>query len=452
VQLTQLIHGNRLMARIMRSASWVIVGYGTSQALRLASNLILARILFPEAFGLMALITVVTIGLSLFSDVGISPSISQSKRGDDPEFLDTAWTIQVIRGVILTVITFLLARPMAEFYDEPLLATYLPVAGLSLLVAGFIPTRVETATRHLMLGRLTGLDLTAQVIGLAVMIGLALLTGSVFALVLGTVVQTIVRLILTSRYLPGHRNRLRWDKSSGQELIGFGKWIFLSTAFFFLSSQGDKAILGKYLSLSSLGIYNIGFFLANFPLALGMNLTHKLLIPIYRECPPWESAENAAKISRMRHLITLLIMGMLAVMALSGPWLIGVLYDDRYALAGGIVVLISMAKMIQSIGLTYDNTALAAGNSRAFFVYTASRATFQVTFLLIGVINFGLIGALIGLACAAMLTHPVLIWLSRKHRAWDPKHDLIWFGILICLATAVLWLNGGAIRALEQMI
>ncbi len=64
-----------MAARVLRSASWLMIGYGGSQALRLASNLILTRILFPEAFGLMALVTVVTVGLSLFSDVGIGGMI-----------------------------------------------------------------------------------------------------------------------------------------------------------------------------------------------------------------------------------------------------------------------------------------------------------------------------------------------------------------------------------------
>ena len=169
--LNQIFSDSGLMARILRSGAWVVLGYGSSQLIRLASNLILARLLFPEAFGLMALISVVTIGLALFSDIGISPSIAQSKRGDDPDFLNTAWTLQVIRGAVLCVLTALLAAPMARFYDEPQLATYLPIAGLSLLIAGFNPTRIDTAQRHLLVGRLTALDLASQIIGVVLMVG-----------------------------------------------------------------------------------------------------------------------------------------------------------------------------------------------------------------------------------------------------------------------------------------
>lgn len=449
--LTNYLYGSGLMARILRSVSWIMIGYGASQALRLVSNLILTRILFPEAFGLMALVTMVIIGLSLFSDLGIKASISQSKRGDDPDFLNTAWTIQVIRGVILFLVTLLLAQPLAEFYNQPLLAIYLPIAGISLVISGFNPTRIATAQRHLSLGRVTTLDLIAQTIGLIFMIVVALATKSVMALVLGFVVQAMTVLLLTNRFLPGEKNRLRWEMRAVRELIGFGKWIFLSTAFFFFSTQGDKAVLGKYLTLESLGIYNIGYFLASFPVALGIHVCHRMLIPIYRERPPGASAENFAKLARMRHVASSGLLLMIGLMALFGPALIDVLYDDRYTLAGGIIVLMSIVKMVQAIGVTYDNAALAAGDSRQFFVFNASRAMLQMAFLLYGVSHYGLIGALIGLGLALVCAHPILIWLARRHHVWDPVHDLLWFTVVIMIASLAFWINGDAIRAVAQM-
>ena len=216
--ILQQLRGGRLMARVMRSTSWILLGYGGSQGLRLASNLILTRILFPEAFGLMALVGLVTVGLMLFSDVGIAPSIAQSKRGDDPDFLNTAWSIQVLRGVILFAMACALAVPFATFYDAPELASYLPIAALALLITGFNPTRIETAHRHLLMGRLTVLDLTAQAIGIVVMIGLAWWLQSVMALVLGGVVSAVAKLALTWAYLPGAANRFRWEPAAEARL------------------------------------------------------------------------------------------------------------------------------------------------------------------------------------------------------------------------------------------
>lgn len=440
--LTEAFRGNRLFARVLRSSSWLVLGYGASQFMRLVSNLILARLLFPEAFGLMALVSVVTVGLMMFSDVGIGPAIAQNKRGDDQDFLDTAWTIQVIRGFCLWGAACLLAWPVAQLYGAPDLAVYLPVAGISLVLAGFNPTRIETAHRHLLVGRLTGLDLLSQFIGIVSMIVLAWITGSVMALVIGGVISAAAKLVLTHLYLPGQANRFRWEKSAAHELITFGKWIFLSTAFWFISSQGDKAILGKFLSLETLGIYNIGYFLASFPLLLGHAVTQRVMIPVYREAPPADSPGNRAKLHRMRVAISAGIIGLLAVMALAGPALVDLLYDDRYVLASAMVVVIACALIPQAIGMTYDQAALAAGDSKRFFVFSGLRAVAQITLLLIGVTQFGLLGALLALGLSVIFVHPVLIWLARAHHAWDARHDLV-AGLagaaLIALAATLHW-------------
>jgi len=439
--LTAAFRGNRLLARILRSSSWLVLGYGGSQFLRLVSNLILARLLFPEAFGLMALVSVVTVGLMMFSDVGIGPAIAQNKRGDDPSFLDTAWTIQVVRGFLLWAGACALAWPMAQLYGAPELVLYLPIAGISLAIAGFNPTRIETAHRHLLVGRLTALDLASQAIGIASMILLAWATQSVIALVIGGVIGAVAKLALTHFGLPGLRNRFRWEREAAAELIRFGKWIFLSTAFWFVSSQGDKAILGKFLSLDMLGIYNIGYFLASFPLLLGHAVNQRLMIPVYREQPPGESVANAAKLHKLRVILSTGVLGLLMVMAVAGPWLVDLLYDDRYALAGGIVVVLACAMIPQVIGMTYDQAALAAGDSKSFFVFSGSRAMIQIAFLLIGITQFGLLGALAALGLSAVIVHPILIWLARKHSAWDAPHDAFAAAVGGGAIVAALWLH-----------
>ena len=93
---------------------------------------------------------------------------------------------------------------------------------------------------------------------------------------------------------------------------------------------------------------------------------------------------------------------LLAAMALAGPWLVSVLYDQRYLQSGAILVMLALALMPQVIGMTYDQAALAAGDSRRFFISSASRASLQIGFLLAGVIAAGLPGALIGLGLAIL--------------------------------------------------
>ena len=256
--ISAFIRGESLFARAMRSSAWTIFGFVASQVIRFGSNLILTRLLFPEAFGMMALVTVAMVGLGNFSDVGTSPAISYSRRGDDPRLprhrLDAARDPR--RAPVARRLRPGLA--LCPVLREPMLAQILPVAGLSFLVGGFLPTRIETAQRHLKLGRVIQLDFASQLCGIVLMVGLAWWTGSIWSLVIGGVFATVAKLALAHLALPGHRNRFRWESEARHELVHFGKWIFLSTICGFIVAQGDKLILGKYLSLGALGIYNLG--------------------------------------------------------------------------------------------------------------------------------------------------------------------------------------------------
>ena len=125
---------------LARGSLWVGIGYGGSQLIRLGGNLVLWRLLYPKAFGIMAIINALMAGLAMFSDIGIGPSIIQNERGADPIYLNTAWTIQAVRGFILAFVAAVAAVPISKFYGEPLLASMLPVVGLGALIAGFNST------------------------------------------------------------------------------------------------------------------------------------------------------------------------------------------------------------------------------------------------------------------------------------------------------------------------
>lgn len=437
-----------LFSRALRGGALTALSYAVTQGMRLVSNLILTRLLFPEAFGLMALVSVFMVGLAMFSDVGIGPAISQSPRGDDPEFLDTAWTIQVVRGALLWLAACALASPAAALYNAPELTQLLPAVGLTLFISGFSPTRIDTANRHLLLGRVIGLDLLAQGLGIVAMVVMAWALHSVWALVLGSIIGTMLRLALMHLGLPGRSNRLFWEAKAGAELIHFGKWIFLSTACGFLMAQGDKAILGAWLPLDELGVYNIGYFLASFPVLLGGAVIGRILIPLYRDHPPSASAGNFVRLRRLRIGLTGGILALLTLMALVGVPLVGLLYDARYAAAGAIVVAIACLQMPMVIGMTYDQSALAAGDSRNYFLVMAARAGVQMLAFLIGTALAGLPGALLGQGLALVAVHPLIVWLARRHRAWDWAHDAGFAALAAGLIALALWLNRAALATL----
>jgi O-antigen/teichoic acid export membrane protein len=374
-------------------------------------------------------VSVVLVGLAMFSDVGIGPAISQSPRGDDRNFLNTAWTINVCRGLILWAATAILAYPAALLYGADELIWLLPVAGATLFIAGFNPTRIDTANRHLLLGKVTVLDLASQVVGIVAMVSLAWAMQSVWALVLGAIIGALVKLGLCWFLLPGESNRLQWEPEAGRSLISFGKWIFFSTACGFALSQGDKAILGAYLPLEGLGIYNIGYFLASFPVLLAGAVTGRVMIPLYRDHPPAASDSNRQKLQRLRYGLSGGVLLLLFAMAMAGPWLVDILYDERYASAGIIVVAISIAQMPMVIGMTYDQAALAAGDGRGYFHVILGKAIILTFLFFVGAHYAGLAGALLGQCLGQILSHALVIAIAREHQVWDGKHDL-YFGVL----------------------
>lgn len=414
-----------LASRALGSGAWSMANFGLGQIMRLASNLVLTRILSPDDFGLMALVTSFLIGLSMFSDMGFGPAIMQSKRGDDPAFLDTIWTLKVIRGVIIFLSAVAMAWPLALFYDAPLFAWVFPVAATSMIVGGFVPTRIDTAARHLTIGRLTVIELGNQLLGILITVAAALILNSVWALVWGNVLGALAQLLMFRLFLPGHRNRFRMEPEARAEVMKFGKWIFFSTICGFLLFQGDRIILGLVLTLEQLGIYNIGLFLATVPAMLGASIAGRLFIPMYRQHPPSEGPEHARIIARTRAGLTALLLVVAVVLAWVGPVLVDLLYDPRYASAGGILVAIACVQMLQVVPISYEYSALAAGDSRGFFIMQSSRALIYFSMVSAGAWFYGLPGLLIGQGVAQLFCYPVTVWLARRHGAWDPRHDII---------------------------
>lgn len=435
-RLTTYLSGQSITQRVLRGSAISGIGYFLSQGIRLASNLILTRLLFPDAFGLMALVTMFVLGVVMMTDVGLTPSIMQSKRGDDPKFLNTAWSVKMLLHAFYFVVICLLAYPAAQFYDAPQLVELMPAVGLSLLIGGLVSPNIEHAMRHIQLGRVTMIDLASQAASVGAMVLFALLTRSIWALVFGQFIARGVKAVLTRYYLQGPASRFAWDKSAVQELIHFGKWITLSSACGFVLSQGDKAVLGKYLSLEQLGVYNIGFFLASFPMALAENITGRTIIPVYRDSPPYESPQNFRTVRRMRMGLSAVVMSMIAVMALGGPWIINLLYDMRYEGAGPIVSLIACAQIPVVLGMTYPQAALAAGDSRSPSLLTMLRAGVQIAAFLTGAELGGLTGAIIGQMLAGWLLHLFIIRIAVQHRVWDPLHDAMFavLGLLLTVA------------------
>ncbi|UAB91731.1 oligosaccharide flippase family protein (plasmid) [Ruegeria sp. SCSIO 43209] len=439
--LRSVLSGDGLKVRAIRGTALSVMGFGSSQLIRLGSNLILTRILFPEAFGLMALVQVVIAGLEMFSDVAIGASVVRSPRGDDPKYLNTAWTLQVIRGAVLWVVACLISNPIAAFYEQPELGLIIPVLAMSTFIQGFQSTKMYLANRHLTLGRLTAMELASQTSGTVFMIVMALWLNSVWALVMGALVGVSVRVVLSHTILPGPANRLAWERDAFREIFHFGKYIILGTAAGFFVQQGDRMVLGKYVSLEDLAVYTIAFMLAAVPLTLSTQLLERILFPLYRTRPPADNDANRKSIGRARMLLTMGTLGMAAVLAMVGVLAVTFLYDPRYHAAGPILVLLSLAMIPRQVIMSYDKILLANGNSRDFTIFTTGTAIARILVLLPMVSKFGLIGAALAPVIVDIFSYPFLVYFIRPYSGWYPKQDLAFLIASCGIVMATIWMN-----------
>ncbi|MBB1492644.1 oligosaccharide flippase family protein [Paracoccus sp. MC1854] len=446
MRLLKHFQGDGLRGRATRGVAISLGTTAAQQLIRLGSNLILTRLLFPEAFGLMALVQTFMTGLAMFSDLGIGPSIIQNRRGEDPDFLNTAWTIQIGRGVILWLGACALALPAAEFYDEPLLLWLLPVVGLTALIAGFQTTKTMVANRQLRLGRQAVLDLATQSIGILVMISLAWIWPSVWALVIGGLVSSLVGMLAGHLFMPGVPNRLRWDRSAAYDLLHFGKYIFLSSLAGFVVVHSDKMLMGRLVGFGDLGVYNIAFFMAGFPGMLAGILAERILFPLYREIRPSESALNRRRIGQARSLLVGTTIAMFGVLALVGDWLIGLLYDPRYAAAGPMMIVLALMSFPGALTRGNSQLLLAEGNSRDFSKLTLIQAVLILAYMFAGFWFLGMFGILLASGLTAASIYPLQQYFLSRHHGTDLRRDALFTLAVLALSGLAIWVNWEVLR------
>jgi O-antigen/teichoic acid export membrane protein len=415
-------------------------GFGAGQILRLGSNLVLSRLLFPAAFGLMAIVNLFMQGLTMFSDIGIAPAIVQHKDGLKESFLNTAWTVQIVRGFVLWLCLCILAVPVAHFYGEPELRLLLPCVGLNAAIMGFRSTAGASLNRQLKLGSFTFTDLASQVVTTVVMIVVALVRPTVWSLVIGGLVGSVAAVILSHVALPGIRHRLNWDPAVRQQLFKFGRWITLSSAFTFLASQGDRAILSTFVSMGTIGIYSVAANLSQVMLNVVSRLSGSVLFPVYASWSRQGPEVLRKELYHVRVKTQWWLFLPPAGVAVLGEPIIHILYDKRYHEAGWMLPLMCIAVLVNSLVITIDPILLATGDSFKHMVATISRGLIMIATMAVGGHLGGIEGLLIGSIVGRLIQYPALMVLVRGKGVWMPSLDVLALGASAAFIVAGRWL------------
>ena len=386
--------------RAARGGMWVVGGKLGDSVLRFAANVVLARLLFPEAFGLMLLVNVFLMGLQLFSDTGVGPCIIRSKRGEEDDFLRTAWTIQCARGMLLWGLCWLLAPLWASLFGHPELAELIPIAGLSALFLGFRSPHWSTADRKLLQGRKTLILVASQFASFATMVTWALVDPTVWALVGGGLAGTFSQFLLSHLLLPGVSMRPRWEPKAAQEIWNFGRWIFLSTALTFLATQADRLVLGGSIEAGPLGLFGIAFSILATITTLVNLVSSSVAYPAWTEAHRTASVSYASTILRSRAGLQAIATAGLIFLATLAPTLFRVLYDERYASAATIVQYLCLPVWLEILFAFSASALLVHGDSKSLSGANALVLLLKFPACWIGLQWGGLPGFILGATCA----------------------------------------------------
>ncbi len=430
---------NTFKKRVITAGIWSAGSHVLSQAIRLGSNLIMTRLLAPEYFGLMAIANVFIFGLIMLSDMGLRQSLIQSKRFDEP-FINTIWTLQVLRGCVIWILSLLLALgvyslnlvdiwPKDSVYRDELLPYILAVIGFNSVIGGFESTKLATSSRELSLGKNVAIGLISQIIALIVMIIWALIDKSVWALVAASLVASTVSTTLSHLMFSGVKNRFYWDKEAFEQIFHFGKWIFVTSILGFLLSSSDRLLLGGLVDAATLGLYATAFFMVGSLKDLLGNVIHSVGFPALSESYRNNPASLKAVYYKLRvpfDIVSTLGSGFLFA---TGSLIVGLLYDSRYAGAGWILQILAVSVFELRYRLSGE-CFMAMGKPR---LVTNLIILDLIVLYILGYLAFnyyGFKGAVWAVTLSAISTIPLNLYYQHKFGVLDWKRELITLPLL----------------------
>jgi O-antigen/teichoic acid export membrane protein len=422
---------------LFKNTLWTVGTYGIQVALRLVTSIILARLLAPELFGIMVIVTSLKVGIELISDVGIAQNVIYHKDANNPEFYNTAWTLQVIRSVGLWLIAVIAAVPISRFYQSPVLAFVVPLVVFNSVLFGFSSVSVPLMQKRLQVTRLNLYEIAFSLFSLITSVIFVYISRTIWALVFGGLLQSAVTSVVSHFLLPDVKHRFFLSKQYTKEILHFGKWIFVSSIVYFLSTNFDRLYLAKVIGLELLGIYGIARSISEMLGMMFLRFGNYVLFPLISSHHGTPRSELRNQLIPIRARSLLLVgVGFSLVIAISDlP--IKIFYDERYQAASWMLPLLVTGAWFSVLTNINESTLLGLGKP----LYSALANSSKFAFLLIGlpvsVTLFGFPGGIVVVAMSDLFRYfPILFGQFRERFSFAAQDFLISLSVILLTA---LW-------------
>ena len=295
--------------QMAKGAGWMTLFTLLSRVQGLISMIILARLLIPKDFGIIAMASSLIAGVELLTALGLHVVLIQHPD-PKPHHFNTAWTLKAVLGVLAALLVAALAIPVATFYGEPRLSTVIYMLAICVAVRGFDNIHTVWFQKNLEFRKDFFLRFVPRLAGFFITIPMAFYLRSYWALVAGMLFTSIFGVIYGYVLYP---LAPRFSLAGAREMFRFSKWLLLSNFLAYGITKGVDIIIGRTIGASGLGAYTLSYELATMP-------TTQLTAPINRAVLPGYS-----KLAQDNDLLTkgfLNVTGMISVIAL--PAAIGI--------------------------------------------------------------------------------------------------------------------------------
>jgi len=388
--------------KMAKGAAWMVAFKLAQRSLTLVSMIVLARLLVPEDFGLVALATVFLAALEMMSAFSFDIALIHHKNPKRVHY-NTVWTIQLLFSLSIGALLFLSAVPLSNFYAEPRLVYILMALSLGSILYGLENVGVVNFRKELEFDKEFIFLFSGRVVGFVVTITAAFLLRSYWALVLGitaTKLTSLVASFVMSPYRPG------LSLKAFNELFNYSKWLYINNLLQFLRHRSADFIIGKTAGPDALGTYVLAYEIAGIP-------TTEMVAPINRAVFPGY-VKMASCIKKLRQgyldvigLIALLALPAAAGIAASSELIVLVLLGERWADAAPLISILGISGAIMAMESNIGSVYMALGKPRMIAILYGFYVAILVPMIVVMTSEYGAIGAAWACLITGIINIPV---------------------------------------------
>jgi len=333
-----------LTSRVRAGAIWSVASLILTRGLAISRSVALARLLAPDDFGLFGMALTLLAAMSALTNIGLDTSIIATRFSSDEELskhLDTIWTTELVRKLLLSLLLLLAVYPSVRFYGEPKLYAILPLISITPFIQGLENIGLVIYRKKINLSRIVWFEQITGIFGVCLAVVFALYTHNVWALVLSQLFSSIFSVVLSYVIHP-YRPKFAFDVDAFRRAFTFGKYMFVIGITAYITLTADNVIVGRLFGAAVLGIYAIGYNIGSLPIGIISSVFTSVTLPAYVELQAHAVTRLENAFTRVYAIGVALLTIMTVPMMLLGNEAIIVLYGPRWAAAGPILRIIGL--------------------------------------------------------------------------------------------------------------